>query len=331
MKKSTLALLVAGAAGNMASAQNSVTVYGSLDGGLRNLTNVDAAGNGRLSMNSNGTYKSSRLGFDGKEDLGGGMDAHFNLESRFKVGSGEQVGVLFNAASYVGVGGAWGSVDVGKQFTLPFKTIVAYDPFSLKYTGIVSAISATLGVTDNNALQYTGTFGPVVTRLTYGLGEQAGSSSNGAMQGAAMSYRQGMLNYGGGYTQKKSIIGLDTKHYTAGGGYTFGKMRVSGGYANQRDQVLGKSDTVTKYSWAGLQYNLTAPLQLIGAYYRTDKEQALAPANGLKETYILSATYALSKRTNLYAEVDRNKYSGNFVLLTQTGQTGVSAGINTLF
>jgi predicted porin len=326
----TLALLVLGTAAAAASAQQ-VSIYGSLDGGLRNLTNVDAAGNSRLGMNSNGTYKSSRLGFEGKEDLGGGMDAHFNLESRFKVGSGEQVGVLFNAASYVGVGGAWGAIDVGKQFTLPFKTMVAYDPFAMKYTGIVSAISATLGVTDNNAVQYTGVWGPVTTRLVYGVGEQAGSFRDGATQGAAMSYRKGSLNYGGGYTRKKSVTGLDTKHYTVGGAYSFGNLRASVGYANQRDQVLGKSDTVTEYSWAGLQYNLTAPLQVIGAYYLTTKKQALAPADGRKGIFILSATYNLSKRTNLYAEVDRNKYSGNFILLGQSGQTGVSAGINTLF
>lgn len=330
MKRSTLAVFVLGTAATAASAQQ-VTIYGSLDGGLRNLTNVDAAGNSKLGMNSNGTYKSSRLGFDGKEDLGNGMDAHFNLESRFKVGSGEQVGVLFNAASYVGVGGAWGSIDLGKQFTLPFKTIVAYDPFSLKYTGIVSAISATLGVTDNNAVQYTGVWGPVTTRLTYGAGEQAGSFRNGATEGAAMSYREGKMNLGGGYTQKKSVTGLDTKHYTFGGGYSFGNLRATAGYANQHDQVLGKTDTVTEYSWAGLQYNLTAPLQIIGAYYLTTKKQALAPVDGRKGIFILSATYNLSKRTNLYAEVDRNKYSGNFITVGQSGQTGVSAGVNTLF
>jgi predicted porin len=330
MKRSTLVLLALGATAQAASAQQ-VKIYGSLDGGLRNQTNVDAAGNSRLSANSNGTYKSSRLGFEGKEDLGDGMDAHFNLESRFKVGSGEQVGVLFNAASYVGVGGSWGAIDVGKQFSLAFKTVVAYDPFTLKYTGIASAISATLGVTDNNEVGYTGTFGPVTTRVVYAAGEQAGSTRNGATQGAGMSYKQGPVSFGGAYTQKRSVTGLDTNHYTLGGAYLFAGMRATVGYANQRDQVLGRADTVTKYSWTGLQYNVSAPLQLIGAYYRTDKSQGIAPLDGKKDLFMLSATYDLSKRTNLYAEIDRAKLSGNFITVGQTHQTGISAGVNTLF
>jgi predicted porin len=326
MKKSFVALLAIGAAANAAATD--VKIYGSIDGGLRNLTNVDAAGNSRLSMNSPGIFKSSRFGFLGKEDLGDGLNAHMNLENRFKPGTGEQVGVLFNVESSVGVGGKWGSVDIGKQFTVAFRTIAAYDTFGIRYTGIVNAINATLGVSQNNAVQYTGNFGPYLVRVMYGAGEQAGSTRNGATYAAGMNYRQGPLSYGGAYTRKTSVDGLDTDHYTLGGAYVFGAARASAGYARQADQVLGRSDTVTKYSWAGLQYNVTAPLQLIGAYYLTTKDQALAPQRGRKGTYILSATYDLSKRTKLYAEVDRNKYAGSLIAFGQAGQTGVSAGVN---
>jgi predicted porin len=326
MKKSFLALIAIGAAANAASAD--VKIYGSIDGGLRNLTNADAAGDSLLSMSSPGIFKSSRFGFLGKEDLGGGMNAHMNLESRFKTSTGEQVGVLFNVESSVGLGGSWGSVDIGKQFTVAFRTIAAYDTFGIRYTGIVNAINATMGVSQNNAVQYTGSSGPYLVRLMYAAGEQTGSTRNGAAYAAGMNYRQGPLSYGGAYTRKTSVAGLDTNHYTLGGAYLFGAFRASTGYARQADQVLGHGDTVTKYSWAGLQYNVTAPLQLIGAYYLTTKDQALAPLSGRKGTYILSATYDLSKRTKLYAEVDRNKYSGSLVTVGQTGQTGMSAGIN---
>jgi predicted porin len=326
MIKSFVALLAIGATANAAAAD--VSIYGSIDGGLRNMTNVDAAGNSRLSMNSPGIFKSSRFGFLGKEDLGNGMNAHMNLESRYKASTGEQVGVLFNVVSSVGVGGAWGTVDLGKQFTLAFKTISAYDTFGIRYTGIVHAINATMGVSDNNSIQYTGGAGPYVVRLMYGAGEQAGSTRNGATYAAAMSYREGAFSYGGAYTHKTSVTGLDTSHYTLGGAYLFGKARASAGYARQSDEVAGRADTVTKYSWAGLAYNVTAPLQLIGAYYLTTKDQALAPQYSRKGTYILSATYALSKRTNLYAEVDRNKYTGSFITTGHSGQTGVSAGVN---
>ncbi|MDO8252161.1 MAG: porin [Rhodoferax sp.] len=334
MKESLLACLVFGAFASAASAQSSLRIYGTVDGGLRNLSNVDAAGNSKLSINSNGTYQSNRLGFDGKEDLGNGMNAHFNLESRFQLGSGQQVGVLFNGASYVGLGGAWGSIDVGRQSTIAFKTIVAYDPFRFKYTGIATSISATTGVMDNNAIQYNGTFGPVTARAVYAAGEQAGSTSNGATQGAALSYVNGPANVGAAYTQKKTAVGLETKHYTFGGGYQFGALRAVAGYANQKDQALVGADTVNKYTWAGLQYKTTPEIEIIAAYYDVKKTQAPAIGilvDGKKNLFMLGATYHLSKRTNLYAEIDRSKLSGNFILLTQTQQTGVSAGINHVF
>lgn len=325
MKHTFVALLAMGAAAHAAA---DVTIYGSIDGGLRNLTNVDAAGNSKLSMNSTGIFKSNRLGFIGKEDLGDGNNAHFNLENRFKTATGEQVGVLFNVESSVGLGGRWGSLDVGKQFNVAFRTIAAYDTFGIRYVGIVNAINATLGVSDNNAIQYTGNAGPYTVRALYGVGEQAGSTTRGSTRALGVSYRKGTLNYGGAYTRKTSVAGLDTDHYTLGGAYVFGKARASAGYARQRDQVATGGDTVTKYSWAGLQYNVTAPLQLIGAYYLTTRDQPLALPTGRKGTFILSATYWLSKRTNLYAEVDRNRYAGNLLTAGRSGQTGMSAGVN---
>lgn len=331
MKKTYLACALFGAFAGAASAQSSVRIYGSVDGGLRNLSNVDAAGNSRLTVSSNGTYKSNRLGFEGVEDLGGGLNAHFNLESRFKLGTGEQVGVLFNAASYVGIGGAWGAVDVGRQFTIAFKTILPYDPFGLKYTGIAHSINATLGVDDNNAVQYNGTFGPVTARAVYGAGEQAGSTGKGSTTGAALSYAQGPVNVGGAYTQKQSVTGLDTRHYTVGAAYQFLPFRLTAGYADQKDQVLAGRDTETQYLWAGLQYNVSALTQVIGAYYQTRKTQAVAIRDGKKDLFMLGVTYNLSKRTNLYAEIDRTKMSGNMITVGQSRQTGVSAGINHLF
>ena len=335
MKKSLLVLAVLGSISGAACAQSAIRIYGTVDGGLRNLSNVDAAGNSKLSVNSNGTYQSNRLGFDGTEDLGNGMNAHFNLESRFQLGTGTQVGVLFNGASYVGLGGAWGAIDVGRQFTIAFKTIVAYDPFRFKYTGIAPTISATLGVDDDNAVQYTGTFGGLTTRAIWAAGEQAApTTSNGAKQGAAFSYVFGPGNVGGAYTQKKTAAGLETKHYTVGGGYLFGALRAVAGYASQKDQAPVGADTVNKYSWVGLQYKATPEVEIIAAYYDVKKTQAPGIgilADGKKDLGMLGATYHFSKRTNLYAEIDRSRLSGNQILLTQTHQTGVAAGMNHVF
>ncbi|HCN90568.1 MAG TPA: porin, partial [Oxalobacteraceae bacterium] len=165
MKKTLLALAVLGAFAGAASAQTAVTIYGSFDGGVRHVTNVDAAGDSITKMGSNGTYNSNRIGFKGVEDLGGGLNAHFDLETGFNTGTGTldtpagTTGTLFNRSAYVGLGGAFGSVDLGRQYSVNFKTIGAYDPFAYKYTAIIP-LAAQGGLTRlNNDIQYTGTFG----------------------------------------------------------------------------------------------------------------------------------------------------------------------------
>ena len=107
--QATLMLAAAALLPAAVSAQTSaVTVYGSIDGGVRYQTNVDAAGNGLLSTTS-GNYYPNRLGFRGKEDLGNGLNAHFQLESGFndKTGALDNTNnVLFNRTAAVGLGGA---------------------------------------------------------------------------------------------------------------------------------------------------------------------------------------------------------------------------------
>ena len=72
LRRSLTALTLLGLSGGAVHAQSSVTLYGSLDGGLRNLVNGTKSGGAALSMASNGVYNSNRWGFEGKEDIGGG-------------------------------------------------------------------------------------------------------------------------------------------------------------------------------------------------------------------------------------------------------------------
>jgi predicted porin len=62
----------------------------------------------------------SRFGFRGSEDLGGGLKAHFQLESQVNVddGSGSGDGLQFNRNTYVGLQGNWGEVKLGNHDTI---------------------------------------------------------------------------------------------------------------------------------------------------------------------------------------------------------------------
>jgi len=92
MKKSLLALAAMGAFAGAAQAQSSVSVYGIYDGGY-NSTNTETNTAGVISKAITngfigGSAASSRLGFRGTEDLGGGRSAVFNLELGFHAGDG---------------------------------------------------------------------------------------------------------------------------------------------------------------------------------------------------------------------------------------------------
>jgi predicted porin len=288
MKTTVLAALFAGTFSSLAQAQSSVDVYGTIDGGLRQMKNVNAAGDSRLSIGSNGTYFPNRLGFRGKEELGGGTYVRFNMETGFNTGTGVLEsstgyfgnnnpspftgnGALFQRASTVGVGGAWGVVDVGRQLSVSFKTMNLYDPFGFKYPAIIpiSSAAAGAGISQaaggsrfSNDVQYTGLFGPLVLRAEWSLGEVAAAASTNSAQAIGANYVYGGAQFGVAYTRKKvgSTAGLaagaaavagppaiagaaaataasrtyDVNALTAGAAYSLGAVRLSAGFNGER-------------------------------------------------------------------------------------------------
>ncbi len=339
MKKSLLALAVLGAFAGAASAQTSVTLYGSIDAGVRNVTNINAVGDSRLTMGSLGTYSPNRWGVKSVEDLGSGMNAHFVLEGGFNSGTGALAGDLFSRSAYVGLGGSWGSLDLGHQYSVNFKTIGAYDPFNYKYTGIIPLATQGALTRFNNDIQYTGTFGLVTARAEYALGEQPGSTSDGSAQAFGLSYAGGPFSVGGAYTQRKNSVGTpasfeDQKNWTIGGTYAASPFRLAIGYADSKQEFATVADTDTKDTWIGGSVNVSPAIGLNLAYYQTKMTTATSATTtgeGKRKLLIAGATYALSKRTNFYADIDNAKFSGTMIPAGQSRQTGISAGINHLF
>jgi predicted porin len=87
MKKSLLALATMGAFAGAAQAQSSVSVYGVMDGAYSSIeqnttdtTGAKSTVKSRNTVNGDGALSTSRLGFRGVEDLGGGLSAQFVLE-----------------------------------------------------------------------------------------------------------------------------------------------------------------------------------------------------------------------------------------------------------
>jgi predicted porin len=333
-----------------AMAQSSVVTYGSIDGGLRNQTNVNAAGDSELTMGSNGTYRSNRLGFKGAESLGSGWTANFVVEAGFNGGTGalnNTNNVLFQREAHVGLAGEYGALDVGRNYTVAYRTNLAFDPFGYRYPGITYALSAAAGTRKDNDIQYTGKFGDVTARAAYSLGEVPGSTSNGATRAVGATYAGGAVKLGASYTSAKPKNGAgananyrDFTNYSLGGAYSMGALTASVGYVKQHQQTTTVDDT-SQWNWAGLSYKVTGDVSLTGAWYRVKAVNAVSTASvgagdSTKNLYMTGITYSMSKRTLLYAEVDVARLDGGYarggtVILNQSRQTGASAGINHMF
>ena len=113
MKKSLLAVAAMGAFATAAQAQSSVTVYGILDVGYIGSNQVLAANTANATSGQaitkttaggigSGAESTSRLGFRGTEDLGGGSSAFFTLEVAVGVNDSNALGS--NGSSIAGNG-----------------------------------------------------------------------------------------------------------------------------------------------------------------------------------------------------------------------------------
>src|SRR5260370_40867418 len=103
MKKLTLTILSLALAGTApaARAQSSVSLYGLIDAGL----GFVKTNSGNQYGMGNGSLNGDRWGLKGSEDLGGGLQALFQIESGFDVGTGQlqQGNREFGRQAFVGV------------------------------------------------------------------------------------------------------------------------------------------------------------------------------------------------------------------------------------
>jgi len=343
-----IATIALGAWAGVASAQSNVTVYGTVDGGVRYQTNANAAGDS-LTTQTSGHYLANRLGFRGEEDLGGGLKAVFTLESGFFTDTGAQdvAGSIFNRTAAVGIGGKAGTLTLGRQYTVAYRTILAYDPFSFRFPTLAPLIagggttlpaaavaaglgaSASAGTRFNNDIQYAGTFGGLTARAEYAAGEQSGSSRTGSARAVGLNYVHGQFAVGGAVTRKYSATGFENTARTFGGAWNGEKFRVTAGYARETQDAAARSFG-NRLVWGGVGYKFTPLLSATVAYYRSTSLSA--GLEGRRELMIVGASYTLSKRTLIYGGFDKNRYEGALIPASrQTGQFGAATGIQTSF
>lgn len=148
MKKSLVALAALAVAG-IASAQSSVTLFGVVDASVSHYSSKAELANPfaaplfvvptgikqSQTVLGNSGYNSSRIGFRGTEDLGGGLAASFWLEASLANDDGSKSLSNFNRRSTVSLSGGFGEVRLGRDYTATFWNDTVFDPFGTNGVG----------------------------------------------------------------------------------------------------------------------------------------------------------------------------------------------------
>ena len=341
MKKTLIALATLATLSGAAMAQSSVTIYGTLDvgygklkGGKLGLQNGETFGTTNTPFTAKDGFNStSVIGFRGVEDLGGGLQAKFNLQTGgFDLGTGSTP-LAFSRESNVALAGGFGEVQLGRSSSIAAKAMGGFDlngtsgSSALANAG-VSAVTWYGSSRRSDQLQYTSpTMGGVTARL--GVTLKAENTANGIAPAAtakdrvtaAVSFANGPLAIAAVVETKNSTT-ANRDAYAIGASYDLGVAKIAAAY-NQREN---KADVATGYNqfaaipgtaYAGAQggkgYSLgvVAPVGAfnIGAQYANNTDSKVKATE-------LFANYALSKRTRVY--VDYVMTSGTNPVAAQT-------------
>lgn len=316
MKKSLIALAVLGAAAGAASAQSNVTLFGVVDVGVRQ---VDNAGTKQKQLSTDG-MQSSRLGFRGTEDLGGGLRAGFWLESAINADTGTPNATRFwHRRSTVSLSSATlGEIRLGRDLTPTWNAMADFDVFGTNGIGDTSLTYAALGGVDtrvrsDNMISYF---------LPSSLGGVYGQVSAAAAEGTAgKRYTAGRVGYGAGPINvnlaygETEVTSDNVKLAVFGASYDFGVVKVSGSVQEAKYQ-----------SAKDRHYNLgvSAPFgaSLVRASY--SKAEGAGSLDGRDaDQFAVGYVYNLSKRTAVYTTYSMidNKGSANYTVGTVNGFT----------
>ena len=328
MKKTLLALSLAGGFLGAAHAQSSVTIYGNVDLGLVKKSDTTLAVGKR---DANG------LGFKGVEDLGGGLKALFQLEIRYEPDTGTLESVtrpLFQGQSRVGLQGDFGMVRLGRGLAASMETLIGFEPFH----GLPSAVGfytdiQVAGFTQQPLDAAGNSFNRMSNAVFYNSPEFSGFQVNVTVASKEPSSPTG-----------PAIVGRSGNaalpQYPAGAEASANPISASGTYKNgavAAALTYDRNAIETKLWTASASLMATPGLKLMGTYASQDKSHTVnvnnktrswdiganlevgsgkflaglgqkSPDGALKsKEYSLGYEYSLSKRTYVYTDISNKK------------------------
>ena len=371
MKKSLTAFAALAVCG-LASAQSSVTLFGVVDAGVTYQSNtardtVTGLSNkqSKWSLGNSG-YNSSRIGFRGTEDLGGGLAASFWLEAPITNDDGATGVSTFNRRSTVSLSGGFGELRLGRDYTPTFWNDTVFDPFGTNGSGtnVISTVSGNTTINNANYVRASNSVGYFLPpnlggfygQVQYSFAENtstSATSTTAATSSSAGRYVGGRFGYANGPLDIALGVGRSTAVDTAalersvqtinlGASYDFGPVKLFGELSNVKNKFDYSAAADTHDSYNGYLIGATVPVGaglIRVAYSQVRYNEGAAGITGedpLARKFAIGYVHNLSKRTALYATVarvnNRNdvNYTGSLVSASTTGYGSTGVGFSGL-
>ncbi|MBV7429334.1 MULTISPECIES: porin [unclassified Acidovorax] len=359
MKRDTLLLLACASLCGAASAQSTVTIFGIADVML-------TRGNGSLAGKTalaSGGLQSSRVGFRGVEDLGGGLKASFHLEAQFFLDTGEgqatntnnqtsgtttapvgTQGLSFARRSTVSLEGPWGELRAGRDFSSQYRNRLELDPYGSAGVGTIQPFIGSLGgPVSTRASNMVGYYLPRDLGGLYGqfqvyLGENASNqpADDGTGVNMRLGYQWGPLNVSASAARTEYVQAATTGDILTqnlGVHYQLGPVKLLTGVF--RDVVYRTNQPLRGKGWTAGGIWAVGPGEVKFALseYGTD-----APGRPEARKLSLGYVHNLSKRTALYTTWARVSNAGGAAFSLNGAatkpnrtSTGMDFGIRHLF
>lgn len=365
MLKTSLAAAALVLCASGAQAQN-LALYGLLDQAVEHLNNV---GTGHDSLTRlpglAGSYP-SRLGVRGSEDLGDGLKAIFTLEMGMGLDSGtfNQGGRAWGRQAFVGLQGHWGTVSLGRQYSMLFWSQLDADILGPNTFGSGSLDSYLPNDRVDNTVAYRGTFNGLTVGATYSVGRDsvnagptpAGTNCPGESATDTSACRQwsAMLKYdtatwgaaavvdeirggAGAFAGLTSSALKDRRSSLAGWVKLSPDLKLGAGLIARKNDASATTPKSTLW-YVGGTYNFTAAWSADAEVFKLDYRNSANQAT----LYALRTTYQLSKRSAVYATGGHIANDGTLALGVSNGaagatpvagasQTGLAVGIRHSF
>ncbi len=323
---------------------SNVQLYGALDQGVEAINGTFANNQGSSVRISNGII-TPHWGLRGSEDLGGGMRASFNLEGSFTLDDGT-VGLggrLFGRQAHVDLSGRFGTVSIGRQYTMVRFGWTGANPFGTGNQGLKLLDPRISNPRADNGITYVGNWGAFSAGVNYSTGWDnvngnpatvaaancpgestnrrqcrawsAGAKYEGGNWGVATAYER---LYGG---TSATFGGLTSPDKTDSRFVLTGHMKLRGTGAlavgwirrdNMGTPATPKSDMGWVQAVVPVARNWFLDGMLAELKYKDSANKAVLVN--------LRARYFLSKRTNLYVTAAHMDNSGT-LSLSATGST----------